>query len=443
MPFASYESAIAWWFGRVNYEHRTPRRDDLKLDQIRSLLGRLGDPHERLRIVHVAGSKGKGSTSAMLATVLTRSGYRTGLFTSPHLHRVEERIQVDGVPITANELITLLEDVRTAVEESPALEPTFFEVATALGFLHFRRRLVDAAVVEVGLGGRFDSTNVCRPLVSIITSISLDHTQQLGDNLASIAREKAGIIKAGRPVINGTTIPEAREVIAAVAHAGRAPLSQLERDFRYEYNPGRVSAETTILPRVRIVSSARHKWPVMNLGLLGEHQAANAALVVRCVELLRGEGCHIPTEAVASGLAEVSWPARMQVVARRPLVVLDCAHNVASAEALITTLLASFPPVRRCLIFAGSADKDLKGMLRILSPHFTHVFLTRYASSARGTPVEGLAELLRSVSDIPHTPCATPREALLAARSLASADDLVCATGSVFLAGELLSEFPG
>jgi dihydrofolate synthase/folylpolyglutamate synthase len=427
----------------VNYEHRTPRRDDLKLDQMRSLLRRLGEPHERLRIVHVAGSKGKGSTSVMLATVLTRAGYRTGLFTSPHLHRVEERIQVDGVPITPTELIALLDDVRAAVEESPALEPTFFEVATALGFLHFRRRHVNAAVVEVGLGGRFDSTNVCRPLVSIITSISLDHTQQLGDKLGSIAREKAGIIKAGLPVINGTTVPEAREVIEAVARVGRAPLSQLERDFRYEYIPGRVSAETTILPRLWIVSSARHKWPVMDLGLLGEHQAANAALVVRCVELLRAEGWHIPTEAVTAGLAEVNWPARMQVVARRPLVVLDCAHNVASAEALITTLLASFPPVRRYLIFAGSADKDLKGMLRILAPHFTRVFLTRYASSVRGMPVEGLADLLRSVSDIPHTLCATPREAWLAARSLASADDLVCATGSVFLAGELLSEFPG
>ncbi len=443
MPFASYDSAVAWWFGRVNYEQRTPRPDDLKLDQVRALLRRLGDPHERLRIIHVAGSKGKGSTSAMLAAVLTRAGYRTGLFTSPHLHRVEERIQVDGRPITSRELIVLLDDVRAAVEESPALEPTFFEVATALGFLHFRRRHVDAAVVEVGLGGRFDSTNVCRPLVSVITSISLDHTQQLGDRLASIAAEKAGIIKPGRPVVSGTTVPEAREVIEAVARERRAPLTQLDRDFHYEYTPGRVSAETTVLPRVRIVSTARQEWPLMDLGLLGEHQAANAALVVRCVELLRGEGWHIATEAVAYGLAEVDWPARMEVVARCPLVVLDCAHNVASAEALIATLLASFPPVRRWLIFAGSADKDLSGMLRILAPHFTHAFLTRYTSSARGIAVEGLADLLRGVSDLPFTLCSTPREAWLAARSRAGAEELVCATGSVFLAGELLSAFRG
>jgi dihydrofolate synthase / folylpolyglutamate synthase len=439
MPFASYDDAVAWWFGRVNYEQRTPRRDDLKLDQVKALLRRLGDPHERLRIIHVAGSKGKGSTSAMLATILRRAGYRTGLFTSPHLHRVEERIQVDGVPITLNELIALLDDVRAAVDTSPALEPTFFEVATALGFLHFRRRHVDAAVVEVGLGGRFDSTNVCRPLVSIITSISLDHTQQLGDRLASIAAEKAGIIKPGRPVINGTIVPEAREVIEAVARARRAPLTQLDRDFRYEYTPGQVSAESTILPRVHIVSTARQEWPPMVLGLLGEHQAANAALVVRCVELLRDEGWHIATAAVAAGLANVSWPARMQVVSRRPLVVLDCAHNVASAEALIATLLSGFPPVKRWLIFAGSADKDLSGILRILAPHFNHVFLTRYGSSARGMPVEGLADLLSGVSDIPHTLCSTPHEAWLAARTLAAADDLVCATGSVFLAGELLS----
>src|SRR5262249_28274470 len=176
-PASRYEQALAWWYSFVNYEVRTPRPDDLKLDRMRELLRRLGDPQRRLRLLHVAGSKGKGSTAAMLAAVLRRAGYRTGLFTSPHLCRVEERLQVDGEPVAAPELTALLDEVRGTLAAGPRLEPTFFEIATAAGFLHFVRRRVDAAVVEVGLGGRFDSTNVCRPAVALITSISFDHTQ--------------------------------------------------------------------------------------------------------------------------------------------------------------------------------------------------------------------------------------------------------------------------
>src|SRR5262245_10379976 len=203
MSFASYADALRFWFGRVNYEQRTPQASDLKLDRMRALLGRLGDPQWRLRILHVAGSKGKGSTSAMLAAVLRRAGYRTGLFTSPHLCRVEERIQVDGQSIKPDELACHLTDIRAAVGSGGAARmPTFFEVATAVGFLHFMRRRVAAAVVEVGLGGRFDSTNVCLPVVSLITSISHDHTQQLGERLAQIAMEKAGIVKPRRPVVS-------------------------------------------------------------------------------------------------------------------------------------------------------------------------------------------------------------------------------------------------
>jgi dihydrofolate synthase/folylpolyglutamate synthase len=438
-PSPSYDDALAFWYGRINYEQRSPKPGDLKLDRMRALLRRLGDPHHRLRIVHVAGSKGKGSTAAMLAAVLTRAGYRSGLFTSPHLVRVEERIQFDGQPITPDELTALLGDVRAALASAPGLEPTFFEVATALGFLHFWRRRADAAVIEVGLGGRFDSTNVCRPALAVITSISLDHTQQLGDRVASIAAEKAGIIKPGRPVVSGATAPEARAVIERVARARRAPLSQLGADFHYDCTPGRVTADGTRMPRLRVTTgpSPRHEWPEMELGLLGDHQAANAAVAVRCVEVLRQQGWHVGDAAVAAGLAGVRWPARLEVVGRRPLVVLDCAHNVASAEALVATLRATFPPARRWLVFAGSSDKDLAGMFHVLAPHFAHAFLTRYAGSARGVPAEELAALLRRTADLPHTACPTPADAWRAARARAGPDDLVCITGSVFLAGEL------
>src|SRR6476659_8445898 len=196
----TYDEALAFWYGRIGYERRQPRPDDLKLDRMRALLRRLGDPHRRLRCVHVAGTKGKGSTSAIIASILRSAGYRTGLFTSPHLSDVSERVQVDGLPIGRDEIAVLMSEVADAVaqmdaESDPDGSPTFFEVITALGFLHFDSRRVDLAVLEVGLGGRFDSTNVCEPLVSVVTNVSHDHTALLGPTLADIAYQKAGIIK--------------------------------------------------------------------------------------------------------------------------------------------------------------------------------------------------------------------------------------------------------
>jgi dihydrofolate synthase/folylpolyglutamate synthase len=439
------EEARGFWYGLINYEQRTPAATDFKLDRMRTLLAGLGDPHRRLRALHVAGSKGKGSTAAMLASILGRAGYRTGLFTSPHLCRVEERFQVDGRPITAAELTALLGEVRDCVraEErrgglagATPRPPTFFEVATAVGFLHFVRRRVGAAVLEVGLGGRLDSTNVIRPVAALITSISYDHTALLGDRLPSIAREKAGIIKPGRPTVSGVTVPEARAVIEQTCRERSAPLWQLDVDFRYHYEPGWVTSHSTRPGRVE-VTTARRRWPPLELSLHGEHQAANAAVAVACVERLRAQGWYLPDAAVASGLAEVSWPARLEVVGRRPLLVLDCAHNVASAQALVDTLRTSFAPARRWLAFAGSSDKDLAGMFGVLAPHFTHAFLTRYTDNPRAVAPEQLADLLRTAGDLPATLCPTPAEACRAALARAAPDDLVCITGSVFLAGEI------
>jgi dihydrofolate synthase/folylpolyglutamate synthase len=434
----TYDEAIAFWFGRVNYELAPPEPADLKLDRMRELLHRLGDPQDRLRIVHVAGSKGKGSTSAFLAAVLRAAGYRTGLFTSPHLCRVEERIQVDGECIAREELAARMARIAAVLHENNGgeLSPTFFEVGTALGFLHFAERQVEAAVVEVGLGGRFDSTNVCLPLVSVITSISLDHTQQLGSRLADIAMEKAGIVKPGRPVVSGVTQGEPRDVIEAICRERGAPLSQLGVDFTHEYEPGRVEREGIRRPRVRVRTRQR-AWPPMELGLLGRHQGDNAALVVACVELLRDRGFSIPDGAVVEGLAGVQWPARFEVIGRRPTVVVDCAHNVASAEALVETLQSMFAERARRLIFAASGDKDLVGILKVLAPHFRHAYLTRYGSSRRGATTETLADILRADERLPFTTHATPEAAWHAARADASPEEVICVAGSVFLAGEL------
>jgi dihydrofolate synthase/folylpolyglutamate synthase len=443
----SLDQAMAWWYGRINYEHLSPRTSDLKLDRMRALLGLLGNPHERLRIVHVAGSKGKGSTSAMLASILRRAGYRTGLFTSPHLVRVEERIQIDGTPIDDGELAALLYEVKREVDEldgQTAGHPvTFFEVVTAVGLLHFVQRRVEAAVLEVGLGGRFDSTNVCNPLVALITSISLDHTQLLGNDLASIALEKAGIVKRRRPTISGVLNPEARTVIENICQERHSPLTQLGTDILFDYQPGRVTSDSLAAPRVRVTTRSG-AWPELELALHGEHQAANAALAVACVEHLRGLGWHIDNASVASGLSSVVWPARLEVVSRRPLVILDCAHNVASAVALVDTLRQTCPAHwgvpgsrQRLLVFAASGDKDIPGILRVLAPHFSHVFLTRYAGSLRCTPPEQLAAILEREAPVPHTVCPSALDAWRTACSQAEPSALLCVTGSVFLAGEL------
>ena len=351
----------------------------LKLDRMRELLRRLGNPQDGMPIVHVAGTKGKGSTAAMIAAVLSAAGYRTGLFTSPHLDRVEERIAIDGQPCSAEDLAELVELVRPAVEamdrERRRRQPIRRTMARPTSrssppwrCATFARRRVDAAVLEVGLGGRLDSTNVCTPCVSIITSISFDHTKQLGDTLAAIAAEKAGIIKPGVPVVSGVDgrgaaggdsphrpaerLPAAgtgrrfRLRLSPAAHLERAALAGALRFSRLIIAGDQPSSPEICDPRVRAVSH-RH-LPIVALGLLGRHQAANAAVALAAVEELRHAGWTIPEAAVRRGLAEVAWPARVEVVARRPTVVLDAAHNAASIAALVEMLDESFSARRRC-----------------------------------------------------------------------------------------------
>jgi dihydrofolate synthase/folylpolyglutamate synthase len=435
----TYDEALAYWYGRIDFERRAPDPGDLKLDRMRAVLRALGDPHKRLRVVHIAGTKGKGSTAAMLASVLRAAGHRVGLFTSPHLTDVRERIRVDGAPISREEVAARMAEIAAAIAPleragGPGEAPTFFEICTALGFLHFDCRRCAAAVVEVGLGGRFDSTNVCQPAVAVITNISIDHTAFLGDRLALIAREKAGIIKRGRPVVTTAEAPEALAVIERVAAERRAPLAALGHDFRYEYQPGAPGSR----PRVR-VTTARRAWPWAEFGLHGRHQAANAAGVVAVVERLRDQGLTIDDAAVARGLAEVDWPARLEVLGTRPLVLLDCAHNVASAEALVETIDESFAvPGKRRLILAVSNDKQVAEMLQVLGPRFDHFYLTRYGTNPRFVVPEQLAELLTAARpDASWSAHATAEEALRLGRGESGPNDLLAVTGSVFLAGEL------
>lgn len=433
------DEALDFWFRRVDFERKTPQSGDLKLRNISVLLDRLDNPQRRFRSLHLAGSKGKGSTSALLDAMLRAQGYRVGLFTSPHLISVEERIQVDRQPISPAELIARLTDIQEASraplpgESSPLSESlTFFEIATAMGFLHFALRRVDWAVIEVGLGGRFDATNVVLPQVSIITSISLDHTEILGDTTAKIAFEKAGIIKSGRPTISGVADVAAQLVIEQRSQAMGSRLFQYGRDFSVSYQPaamghGRVAIETW-----------RRRLPAFELNLVGVHQAMNAAVAVAALECLRDEEVPVSDAAIEQGAKTVSWPARLEVVSRQPVIVLDCAHNVASAQALRDALIESFPVRgKRVLVFGGSRDKDIAGMLAVLAPEFAEIVFTRFGNNPRAMETEQLIDL--TPRGIPcRTHSATDTAAAIAlARSLAHSDDLICVTGSVFLAGEV------
>ncbi|REK09925.1 MAG: bifunctional folylpolyglutamate synthase/dihydrofolate synthase [Planctomycetota bacterium] len=446
------DDAAQFLASRINYERAATvpyGKRDFRLDRMRQLLARLGNPHDGLRIAHIAGTKGKGSAAAMLAAVLTAAGYRTGLYSSPHLDRVEERLAIDGVPCPADELAELVAQVRPVVTamdaESPGPEgestrPTYFEIVTALALLRFAQQGTQAAVLEVGMGGRLDSTNVCRPLVSVITSISLDHTQQLGSTLAAIAAEKAGIIKPGVPVVSGVQAPEPRDVIAKIAAERGCLLVEFGRDFDSTYHPPQRldrAAQPALVDFHDRSGNFGLACQGLELSLLGSHQAANAAVALATIAQLRRSGFDIAESAIRQGLASVRWPARVEVLSRRPTMVLDAAHNVASAQALVQVLGESFAARRRVLVFATTRDKDLRGMLEVLLPHFDDVVFTRYWSNPRSVPPEALDAAAAELGSTRRQMCPDPATAWQAASRLVGPDDLLCIAGSFFIAAEM------
>jgi len=448
------EDVFSWAESFTNLEKGSTLSDKrlYRLDRMRRLLGLFDDPDGQLRIIHVAGTKGKGSTAAMAAAVLTAAGYRTGLFTSPHLDSVHERIALDGRPCTPAELVQLVDRVRPAVAEIDQAAardhpadggPTFFEITTAMALLHFAACRAHAAVLEVGLGGRLDSTNVCRPLVAAITSISFDHTQQLGNTLEAIAREKAGIIKPGVPVVSGVIEPGPREVIRRTCRRRRAPLVELGVDFDFRYDPPRNLDWADGLGQLDFHSGAgqsQRRYVDVPLRLLGQHQAANAAVALAAIGRLQDAGWTIPEEAVRAGLGGVVWPVRVELISRRPAVIIDAAHNVASVEALVRVLNECFSPRRRLLLFATTRQKDIRGMLRSLLPHFQHAILTQYLNNPRAAPVEELEAVARELTGQSYPAYQDPIRAWRAVRALAAPEDLICVTGSFYIAAQIRAQ---
>jgi dihydrofolate synthase/folylpolyglutamate synthase len=449
-PVTDYATALEFLLGRVNYErtsHIPYQSDGFKLDRMRRLLAAVDDPHLELKAIHIAGTKGKGSTAAMIAEVLTAAGYKTGLYTSPHLDRIEERIAIGGAICPDVRLVALAARLQEALGriDLPEGGPTFFEITTALAFLHFAESRVDAAVLEVGLGGRLDSTNVCRPEVTVITSISFDHMRQLGNTLAAIAGEKAGIIKPGVPVISGVVRDEPRQVIVERAREAHAPLYQRGVDFGFTRRLSSSAAGEAIdywESKKDGLETRPTEFRDLGLAMPGEHQAANAACAVAAVLRLNERGWEVSEDAIRAGLAIARCPARIELLSGQPAVVLDVAHNPASIAALLDVLDERLPGRRKVLIFASSKDKDYAAMLRLVLPRFDAVVLTQYIENPRAMEAEQLAEVAREMTASARRPAvievaATPAEALACARHLAGPEDAICITGSFFLAAEL------
>jgi dihydrofolate synthase / folylpolyglutamate synthase len=417
VPGKSYKKTIEYLYGLRRFGVR------MGLTSIRSILSLLGEPQKAFPVVHVGGSNGKGSTSVMLASMLREAGYRVGLYTSPHLVRFNERIRVGRREIPNRGIVDLTHRIASVIESNydKSSNPTFFEITTALAFLYFAECGIDIAVVEVGMGGRLDATNVVTPLVSVITNISLDHEGVLGSGVRAVAREKAGIVKRGIPLVTAAR-GVALDVLKDACQKRGAPIYTNGGDFTVREKDGEFD----------FVSGASIHTGLRN-SLVGPHQLLNAACAIMAVELLRDKGYSVSDNRVKRGLASVRWPGRMEVVKREPTVVIDCAHNPAGADALRSALVG-FPYKRLFLVIGIMADKDIRGIISRLVP-LAHRVIVTMARTERAATIDALyrdiqpyGKPVETVEGVTH--------ACEAALSMADADDLVCVAGSVHTAGE-------
>jgi dihydrofolate synthase/folylpolyglutamate synthase len=367
------------------------------------LLELLENPQLAAPVIHVAGTKGKGSVCWLLAEAFRRNGLRTGLFTSPHLVDLEERFAIDSQAIGPGELVEIVDQIRAAdrlCSDSQHGQPTFFELTNAIGWLAFRNHKTQVNVIEVGLGGRLDSTNICSPALCIITSISYDHQLQLGDTLAEIAGEKAGIIKPNIPVICGARTPEASKVIQARAQHQGSELLQLGRDFDARWTPDpdslRARLDYAEYPELPDGKQTNFEQPA-TLRMLGKHQSENAAIAISAWRKLKQLGWDLQDRAIAESLAQTQVPARLEVLGLDPTWILDSAHNEASIDALVDALESYFPSRPKTILFACAKDKKAPEMLERLVASVDRIVLTQFRSNPRFTPVEKLLEIANSL----------------------------------------------
>ena len=483
---------------RINYERMRHVPYDARrfnLDRMRWLLRRCGEPQCEYPIVHITGTKGKGSTAAMLEAIFRYAGWRTGLFTSPHLTTIRERFRINGTPIEEEKFVRVCTDILERVDaanldEIPSQQtPTYFEILTAVGMCLFAQESVDIAILEVGLGGRFDATNVCDPILSIITSIDYDHCDQLGETLEKIAYEKAGILKSGVPAICGVTEPGPAAVIRHVATQVETPLftvvqNSSENDIDFDNNNDNNNDRSngtycyTYTPAKNL--EIRETYGKLNfrmknvrideveISLPGAHQAANAACAMAAIYVLKKRSFDaennerigrynrrdfwariqtISASEMRRALTNVHWPGRVEIVRRRPTIVFDAAHNPVSITALIRTLAESFESRRRILVFAATQEKKIKEMVEIIQRfRFDTILLTEHSNTARAVPLNELFELFNEVEKQNVKPTKSSRkietfpsakDAFQRAIHIAKTEDLICVTGSFYLISDL------
>lgn len=441
-----YGAALDYLYGLINFERqRLDRYSASKLDPERpwKLAELVGSPQNRYPAFHIAGTKGKGSVAAMAASCLRAAGLRVGLYTSPHLQEFRERIRVltpsdpDG-RISEAEFVELVAEMKTAVSRIP--EATWFEVVTVIALQHFARQQVDIAVIETGLGGRLDATRIVNPLATAITSLSLDHTDLLGDTLAEIAYEKAGIMKPGVPMVIAAQAPEAEARLRQLAQERGVPLTAVSSQWQFSGAAGPTDQEL-------IISQSPDETfiPVPNrftLALAGDHQLENAVVALAALNELRASFPTITETAVRRGLAEVSWNGRLQTVyqsAQTPTFLVDCAHNPDSVARLVHALHQHYSYQRLILIFGAPADKDVSAMLAQLVP-LAHLTITAAADHPRASHPEELAQTVRDLGGEVMA-ASSAAESLTTAWQNAQPGDLICATGSIIFVGDLLNQW--
>ncbi len=414
--FDSLSTALKWVYDLQKFGIK------FGLSSTARLLTGLNNPQEKCRYIHIAGTNGKGSVAAMLSAIFTQAGYRIGFYSSPHLISFHERFRLQDQDITDDEVLELINQVRQVVQDIEL--PTFFEFVTAMAFLYYSQKAADPVILETGMGGRLDATNIIQPLLTIITNIAMDHREFLGNDLRAIAAEKAGIIKPGVPVVTYVSQASARLPIQAASGVLKSPLYYGGSDFQVK---GQGNGRFRYQGRHLTLSG-------LQTNLVGRHQYRNAAVALAAVELLQEQGFHLPEESIRQGLQQVRWPGRLEVVSTRPQIILDGAHNPAAATTLMQALKHDLIYRRLILVLGIMADKDIRGILRRLLPLAQVVIFSRPRYERAATP-----EKLKSLA------ANAPREtyviddlaaAIAQARRLADQDDLIVVTGSLFTIGE-------
>ncbi len=432
-----YQETLDWIYSWVDFSmkrHVDDKHRFFKLDRMNQLMELLNFPHHKFPSVHVAGTKGKGSTASLIASTLQASGYKVGLYTSPHLEDFRERIIINGEMISEHSVIELADQMRPLTEKVP--ETTTFELTTAMAFLYFAQKEVDIAVLEVGLGGRLDATNVVDPIVSVITSISYDHMSVLGNTLTEIATEKGGIIKPGRPVVIAPQKSEAHDTLVSIANERNAPVIDTKHDYCFEPLHHNLRTQTfQIQSRHEFVENRKISTNTalkLTTPLLGTHQIENAATAVAALDQLRLSGFHITRRAIKQGFQQVHWPARFEILREKPPVVIDSAHNGDSMQRLVETVNEYFPQWPFILVFGASADKSMGDMLSAILPRCELVITTQSRHPRAATP----EELKAKVDDysIPVIAVNPVEEALSQALSHAGETKGILVTGSIFIA---------